>query len=147
MRFPRVRRSWRMVAGAVMIAALLQGCGEPGSTPAGQDRDAEPTPDEVAAHDGVCPSSLPQGDGSDHGLGTDAVADSAPSLPVPERAWVCVYQPVRVGPGPDGNGTAYGWRRDGRARTVARDALAHLKDDLDALAPPRTSRVGSVPLT
>lgn len=125
-----------------LAAGVAAGCGDVGGTPRG----AEPPPgeivDELAAHDGrPCPKRLPQGDDPDHGLGTDEPAPSAPSLPSPESAWVCRYQPFDLGPGPDGDGTTFGWERVGTARPVDPSRLPDLASALRELPPAEGERL------
>lgn len=93
--------------------------------------------DEVAAHDGrVCPRQLPHSeDADDQGFGTFQPAESTPSLPAPEKAWVCQYQPTETGPAPDGDRPSLTWVRYGEAHPVDSSQLPALQQSLNDLAP------------
>lgn len=135
------RRPWAapVPATVLLAAAMLAGCGTPAG---GSGTDSGSRVDEVAAHRGqVCPHQLPQASARSHGFGTSEPADSAPSLPVPESAWVCQYVPDDAASGPDGDGTTFRWVRNGQARRVAKSQLPVLGDYLRALAPPEGDRV------
>lgn len=128
------------MAAATLSVALLAGCGDPGGT-AGDVR-ARPTIDEIAAHHGrVCPRQLPADKDPGHGFGTARPAESAPSLPAPESAWVCQYSPTEAGPGPDGNGTRFAFVRTGGASPVDPARLPALGRGLSQLAPADDHRV------
>lgn len=124
-----------LVAVASTTLALLAGCGE----------DAEPRravgPDELTSHDGVpCPERLPLGeDPGGHGFGTDEPAATAPSLPAPDRAWVCRYTATDAGLGPGGDGVTFRWERDAQPAPVDAAQLAALSEPLGALRPAEQS--------
>jgi hypothetical protein len=129
-----------MAAASLIVALLVAGCGDPGS----RAGDAGPgsTTDEIAAHDGqVCPTQLPLEKNPGHGFGTARPAESAPSLPAPESAWVCQYSPTETGPGPDGNGTRFSWVRTGGASPVDSARLPGLEHGLTQLAPADDDRI------
>lgn len=130
------------VAAAAVLAAVVvvTGCSEDGGSRA-VDPEA-PSVDERGAHDGeVCPDRLPLGDDPGYGFGTDEPAESSPSLPDPDAAWVCRYDPVEAGPGPDGDGTSTAWELHGGARPVESAQLADLARDLTELVPAETHRM------
>lgn len=123
----------RQVVVSMVGILVLAGCGA-GTT---GSQDEGQTTDELAAHDGeVCPDELPQAaSNADHGLGTSARADSSPALAPPDAAWVCRFDPVDAGPGPDGDGTTLGWKRKGEPRPVESSGLEALGRHLDNLEP------------
>jgi len=131
-------------AGAVLAAltvGVLAGCG--GSEPplANDEPSAAPV-DELAAHDGkVCPRRLPRSQDPDLWLGPTTPAESAPSLPPPESAWVCRYQPVDPAPGPDADDARPGWARDGEVRRVPPGRLPALERSLGQLEPAPDDRM------
>ena len=141
-RFRRLLAHTSSLAAGLLTVGVLAGCADLGSTPPAADPPPSTSVDEVAAHDGkVCPKRLPESANADHGLGADESAESAPSLSVPESAWVCRYDPAAVGPGPEGDGTTYGWVRAGEVRPVDPARLLALQRDLTELAPAERNRV------
>ncbi|MDP9820223.1 hypothetical protein [Nocardioides massiliensis] len=88
----------------------------------------------------VCPRRLPRQDDPGHGFGPEGHAQIAPLLATPERAWVCRYAAVDVGPHPDGQGRTFGWQQRGRARAVGPDRMSALTGQLARLAPPATAQ-------
>ena len=130
------------VAAGLLAVGLLAGCADSASVPPAADPAPSTSVDEVAAHAGeVCPQRLPESGNRDHGFGTDEPAESAPSLPAPESAWVCRYDATDVGPGPDGDGTTWGWVRAGEVRPVDPARLPVLERALTQLAPADRNRV------
>jgi hypothetical protein len=135
----RFTRPWIAVA-VLLTVGVSAGCGESEpSPPVAQPPQADAN--ETAAHKGkVCPDRLPQSDDSDHGFGTGEPAESEPSLPTPESAWVCQYNATEAGPGPEGQGTTVGWVRAGDADTVDPTRLQELERDLAELRPAERNR-------
>lgn len=131
-------------AGAAMVLAATgaAGCGDADGSSGAVERPSTGAVDELGTHHGnPCPRQLPQGDVPDHGLGTDEPARAAPSLPSPDSAWVCQYQPFDVGPGPGGDGTTLGWKRVRAAGAVAPRRLADLGRGWRQLVPPEGERL------
>ncbi len=132
----RTGRRWAQasVVAVALSAGFLSGCGG--------DDDPEPTAvdttvDELSAHDGaVCPDELPQAEGVDTGLGGDAPAGEAPTLPGIEDAWVCQYAANEKDPGPEGNGDPWTWVLEGEATPVGAGQIPDLQAGLKGLAPP-----------
>jgi hypothetical protein len=131
----------RQVVAATPLTAVfaLAGCGNDADVARPQTGLA----DELAAHNGqVCPDQLPQGEDPDgYGFGTYEPADERPSLLTPDAAWVCIYDPVPDGPGPDGDGSTLRWQRDGKPQPVDSTRLAALTEHLDQLKPADDGRV------
>lgn len=123
------------VAGTVLV--VLSGCGE--NREPGRAAEA----DELTSHDGApCPEQLPLGeDPSGHGFGPGEPADAAPSLPAPDKAWVCRYTATETGPGAGGNGVAMRWERDAPPQPVEAALLAALSEPLAGLRPADATRV------
>jgi hypothetical protein len=115
-------------AAGLVLLALLSGCD-----------DEEPTvsdlADELAEHDGrMCPERLPVGeDASGHGFGVDEPADETPTLPTPQAAWVCKYEPRDAARTSNG-GETYEWVRVGPPADVARELLSSIAESLDDLS-------------
>jgi hypothetical protein len=117
---------------ALIVSVVLTGCADAGSSTGATHGPSEAVVDEVASHDGrVCPQRLPQAQ-ADHGFGTAEAAESAPTLPAPESAWVCQYSPKETGYGEDSGLT---WVRFGDARPVHPSRLPVLERELSDLAP------------
>jgi hypothetical protein len=134
------RRRWAAPSAAFFVLGMLAGCGQQGTPPEAPEARAHPV-DEAAAHRGqVCPRKLPQASDESSGFGTSKPANFAPSLPVPESAWVCQYFPNDVGPGPDGDGTTLEWVRGGTARRIAESQLPALAVHLSELVPAERER-------
>jgi hypothetical protein len=135
------RRRWGVrAAGVAVLGGLLAGCAQPRAAPGPGDSSGHRV-DEVAAHRGqVCPRKLAQASDETYGFGTSEPADVSPSLPVPEAAWVCRYGADDVGPGPDGDGTTFGWVRRDPPRRVAESRLPALAEHVDELAPAEGDR-------
>jgi len=131
--------SWIVVAAAVLC---LSGCsGSDASAPEAGRSSSAPV-DEVALHDGVpCPQQLPDADSSTYGLGTSKPAASAPRLPAPQEAWVCVYGAKDAGPGPDGDGMSSAWALIQAPVPVRPSLLAGLDQLLDDLKPAEADRM------
>jgi hypothetical protein len=133
------KRRRAVAAIAVVLGATsLAGCADPDPGQRATDTSSTASADEAAPHgDEVCPERLPQG--KDPGIGTEQPAEAAPELPSPESAWICQYQPVDSGPGPDGQATALVWEREGEARAVSSTTLPDIARDVSRLAPPDTA--------
>lgn len=120
----------RLPLAVLAVAVALVGCGSDSSPEA-----TEPTTPPSVDAATVCPAELPLGDDPDgHGFGTREEADERPSLPTPERAWVCRYDAVDAGESPDG-GASFDWVRQGSAEPVAEPAVEELAATLDLVAP------------
>ena len=136
----RCRTRRQTLVARVVAVGVLASCAQPGTAP-GPGGSAGQRTDEVAAHRGqVCPRRLPEASEDTYGFGTSEPADAAPTLPVPESAWVCQYVPDDVGPGSDADGTAYGWARRGAPRRIAESRLPDLARHLGELAPAESER-------
>lgn len=123
----------------VATGVLLAGCTDPDSSPRDSGPASNGAIDEIAAHDGeVCPTRLPHGSGTAHGVGVDEPADSAPSLGTPESAWICRYSPIDSRS--DSGGMTWAWVLDARAQRVAAARLHVIARDLTALAPVKDGR-------
>lgn len=93
--------------------------------------------DEMAGLDGqVCPRQLPAGQYfAAYGFGTKEPADTKPSLLTPEAGWVCQFEPVRAGPGPDGDGSRFVWQRHEEPRALTQMQLEAAAENLSRLEP------------
>ncbi|MDF1603880.1 hypothetical protein [Nocardioides sp. YIM 152315] len=126
---------------APLLALTLAGCGD-SSSPRATEPSEEPAPSsqpptESAAPpiDELCPARLAlPADPDAPGSGTSGDADEAPSLPTPEQAWTCRYDPVDAGQRPEG-GPGYAWVRHGEPRVVGDADLDDLAEALAHLAP------------
>jgi hypothetical protein len=128
----------QVVAVVPLLAVLaLAGCGDDVARP------RSGLVDELAAHSGqACPDQLPLGEDPDgYGFGTGEPADERPSLLTPDEAWVCRYDPTRIGSGPDGDGSTFRWQRDGMPQPVDSPHLAALTKHLDELKPADDARL------
>ena len=120
----------------LLAVAVLAGCADRGAGEVADQQDAPPV-DELSARGGqVCPAVLPQPDDPGYGFGTRDPAHASPSLATPEAGWVCLFNPVDAGAGPDGDGTTYDWERAGRPHEVNAADLRALAGELGELAPP-----------
>lgn len=123
---------------ALLLAGVLAGCTPPGAV---DQADARAV-DEVGAHGGdVCPKWLPRSRADDDGFGTSEPAESSPSLAPPQSAWVCRYGAVKMGPGPDGDGTTWGWQRARAPQQIDAVDLMTLERYLSDLSPARSGRL------
>lgn len=119
---------------AALIAALaVAGCGEVVAEP------QTVLTDEMAGHDGqVCPRKLPAGeDPAGYGFGIQEPADKKPSLLTPDAGWVCRFEPVRAGSGPEGGGTKFVWQRKEDPVALTPAQLAAATEYLAELQPQR----------
>lgn len=87
-----------ILAASVLLLGLAGCDGSPAEDrpvhdrPAHDRRVSTAPVDELVLHDGApCPEKLPRASAATFGLGTFEQAQSAPHIPVLERAWVCVY--------------------------------------------------------
>lgn len=122
-------------ASAVALLALISvaGCGEVVAEP------QTVLTDEMAGLDGqVCPRELPAGeDPAGYGFGTAEPAAKKPSLLKPDAGWVCRFEPVRAGPGPDGDGTSFVWQRKEDPVALTQAQLTASAANLAQLQPQR----------
>ena len=129
-----------LIAAGALLSIGLAGCGSPSSS-------AKETVNEIAEHGaGVCPTKLPQATSDTNGFGTSQPAGSTPSLETLDSAWVCVFAPVEVGQGVNGDGTVWGWIRQGATNRVPSDRLAAIRSDLGKLTPARPNQICTMEL-
>jgi hypothetical protein len=135
------KRRRAVAAIAVVLGTTsFAGCADSEPGQRASDTSSTGSADEVARPDGdMCPARLPQGEDPGYGFGTEKPAEASPALSAPESAWTCRYHPVDGGPGPDGQGTAMVWERDGGAGPVSSTALPEIEESLSRLAPPDTA--------
>ncbi|WP_122816850.1 hypothetical protein [Nocardioides pantholopis] len=138
--------------GLVLAGAVLAGCSDDGSAadqaPGASAPPSAPSsgaPSGPATDGDPCPASLPEVP-DDQGDDIEPVAETAPSLPAPEEAWACRYDPVEAGPGPGGQGTTWGWELAGAATPVGAEDLAALADHLPLLRPANPARICTLEL-
>ncbi|KQW43104.1 hypothetical protein ASC77_22735 [Nocardioides sp. Root1257] len=120
------------------LTAVLAGCGgsssdakDPAADSGRSTASAAPTVDPAT----VCPPKLARGDDPDgHGFGAQEDAQEQPTLPAPERAWTCRYDPVDSAQ-TQGGGTELAWVLHGRAAAVAAPELSALDDALQQVVP------------
>lgn len=126
----RTRSTGTAVAAVLLATGVGAGCGNLDSSQ--NTAEASESADQVA--DGkVCPKKLPAG--TKAGSETDAPAEEAPSLPEPESAWICQYNPGTSGSGLEGGSGTGAWKLVGEAERVADADVSELADDLTKLTP------------
>ncbi len=108
--------------------------------PACSSDDADPVdPQETSAVGGagegeVCPAVLPPPELPGDGLGTQEPAATAPSLPAPEAASVCLYDPTET-EAAEGEETTYSWTLSSAPVPVGARDLKTLTQQLTELTP------------
>jgi hypothetical protein len=108
-------------------------------------RDTTATPpsnpvDELSQHDGnACPAKLPRAPRATYGFGTERPATAAPTLSMPQRAWVCQYNIHNVAR-QDANGAWYEWVKVGEPRRLDAQHLEAFWTDIGRLTVPPKDR-------
>jgi hypothetical protein len=130
-----------LVAIGALGLAALSSCGDEGSADSGTETSPSAV-DEVGRHGGeVCPDQLPLGLRE----GGGEPAGETPDLPVPEDAWVCVYDHVDEEPS-EGGEASFAWVRHGDPHEVPADRMASVADALTHLVPADPDRMCTLEL-
>lgn len=136
----------RSIVTVVAVVALLTSCGVgttsdtaagarssgPGAGSTGPLAEPEPSSAEL------CPDSLPRASKATYGFGDDGPAATAPSLPVPHRAWICRYDPRDIATRADA--AWFEWVRQGRPRPLDDTELATFSSAVEGLRPASADR-------
>jgi hypothetical protein len=128
---------WLRPAAAAIAAAVLMSCGVAHDPvhPPGEAAPSDPV-DELSQHNGeFCPTVMPRASRETYGFGDDQPAAIAPSLPPPQEAWVCRYDPRDVAP-TGSNGAWLEWVRQDAPRHLDADELESFSSAIEQLAPP-----------